>query len=207
MINLKWMPKELEWPDDAYRLLLDYNIEKPPSQTINDIEENSSNFVIKFPVESTRCKFVRNYVTNDVLERNINSVYPIIHYKALELYCKFILHKRKYGTEIEKKLYKGMSLKNFIERLLKKRAVSFLGVYDKYLLLNNSKGSGKWETIGKSSENPPLVLEDCLSYDEIKCSVFLNASSYTYFMNLGDRKNMAKFSEDRRNIEGKQTQI
>lgn len=203
MTSLKWKPAQPEWSEDCLKLLLEYKIEKHPPQTADNIIEKSSNFAIKFPTDTVRSEFLKDHISKDTLERNINSVYAIVHHKALELLCKFILYKRKYGTQVEKNLYKTMTLKGFIERLLNKRAVSFLGAYDKYLLLNNEHGSGNWESIGKSGEKLPLVLENCLSYDEIKCSVFLNVSSYTYFVNVGTRKNMAKFSEDRSSIEGK----
>lgn len=200
-MSLKWKPTP-EWQEEACKLLLNSNIVKPSEQTVDQIEENTSNFIVKFPVETTKCSFLKTHVARNILNRNINSVYPIVHHKALELFCKFILYKRKYGTKIEKSLYKDMSLKDFIDRLLKKRAVAFVGVQDSYHLLTNEEGMGNWENIGKTSQKPPLVLEDCLSYDEIKCSAFLCVSSYTYFLNTGDRKNMAVFDEDRNKIEG-----
>lgn len=202
MLSLKWTPTNPDWSGETYQLLLDYKVEKCPTQTTENIVEKSKNFTIKFPVDTVRCELLKNHVTENILERNINSVYPIVHYKALELFCKFILFKRTYGTTVEQQLYKDMTLKEFIERLLKKRAVSFFGVHDIYLLINNETGSGSWESIGKSEEELPLVLQDCLSYDEIKCSAYLYVSSYTYFVNMGDRKNKARFSNDRSNIEG-----
>lgn len=202
MVNRKWTPAQTEWTAESYKLLLDYKVEKLPIQPVDHILDKSSNFPIPFPAESVRCCFLNKIVSNDILERNINSVYPFIHHKALELFCHFILYKRKYGSPIEKQMYESMNLKQFIERLLLKRAVCFFGANDKYMLINGKTGSGGWHTIGKFGEKSPLVLKDCLSYDEIKCSVFLNASSYTYFVNRGDRKNMAKLIDDRSDIEG-----
>lgn len=203
MFSFKWTPMNPEWTGESYNLLLDYPVEKNPTQTIADILENSTSFPITFSAEPVRCCFLKKMVPHQVLERNINSVYLFVHHKALELFCKFILFKRKYGSPVEKRMYENMSLKQFIERLLMKRAVCFFGANDKYMLINGITGSGGWQTIGKTGENAPLILQDCLSYDEIKCSVFLNASSYTYFVNRGDRKNMSKFCEDRSDIEGK----
>lgn len=207
MTSVKWLPTEPEWSDEASELLLHYTMEKPPLQTLEHLMESSAKFKAKFPTDTVRCKFLGSHTSKEDLQKNLNSAYVIIHYKAVHLYCNFILFKRKYGSDIEKNLYKNMTLKEFIDRLLKKRAVSFLGAYDKYLLLNGKKGSGGWESVGKNGEKSPLVLEECLSYDEMKCSVFLNVSSYTYFVNQGDRKNMAKFSEDRSNIEGEKFNI
>lgn len=202
MTALNWIPKKPDWSADSYQLLLDYKIVAPPSQTVEDIITNSRNFPINFPVDTVRCQFLRSHVSDDILQRNINSAYPIIHHKALELFCQFILFKREYGSDLEKDFYAGMTLKGFIDRLLKKRAVSFLGVHDYFMLLDGVEGAGNWETIGTAEEKSPLILRDCLSYDEVKCSVFLNVSSYTYFVNKGDRRNYAKFVEDRSDIEG-----
>ncbi|XP_064211807.1 uncharacterized protein LOC663704 [Tribolium castaneum] len=94
-----------------------------------------------------------------------------------------------------------MSLLQFIDRLLSKRAVVFMGPVDQYLLLNKTSGSGRWETIGTSSETPPLVLENCLSYDEIKLSALLSVSSFSYFINNGDRNNMGYFEANRSRVE------
>lgn len=203
MINLKWKPSKPVWSEDCLKLLLEYNTNEIPKQTFENVIEKSSKFPIHFEVDTPRCKFLKTYATKGILERNINSVYPIVHYKALELYCKFIIFKKEYGTEIEKIFYKDMTLKEFIERLLNKRAVSFVGSYDRYMLLSTTIGQGNWESIGTNEEKSPLVLEECLSYDEIKCSAFLNVSSYTFFVNKGDRYNDGKFSEDRSEIEGK----
>ncbi|KAJ8931994.1 hypothetical protein NQ314_015040 [Rhamnusium bicolor] len=196
-----WSPKSPQWSVDLYSLLIENDIFKPMNLTTQDIIQNSDNFPIKFPVDTGRCKTLKNFVSESILERNINSVYPVIHENALELYCRFILYKRNNGSAKEKHLYKNMTLMDFINRLLTKRAVMFMGKDDKYVLLSGEKGSKGWEAIGTDNEQPPLVLENCISYDEVKLSVFLNVSSYTYFVNLGERRNMAKYLADRKIIE------
>jgi hypothetical protein len=94
-----------------------------------------------------------------------------------------------------------MSLLDFIDRLLSKRAVSFVGVRDLYMLLDGSKGVGNWESIGSGNEVPPLVLEKYLSYDEIRLSALLSVSSHTCFVNDGNRRNEGVFEEDRKKVE------
>ncbi|XP_018564454.1 uncharacterized protein LOC108905878 [Anoplophora glabripennis] len=196
-----WSPKSPEWSKDEKKLVLEDIISEPTKQSLKDIISNSDEFPIKFPIDTGRCKTLTSYLTESTLERNINSVYPLIHENALELYCKFILYKRHHGSAVEKSLYKKMTLMEFINRLLKKRAVMFMGKDDKYLLLSGEKGSKGWENIGTDKEQPPLLLQNCISYDEIKLAVFLSVSSYTYFVNIGDRKNMAKYATDRKDIE------
>lgn len=196
-----WSPKSPSWTNEESILLLENAVTEPAKQSLKDIIVNSDNFPIKFPIDTGRLKTLKNHSPESILERNINSVYPVIHENALELYCNFILYKRLHGSAVEKSLYKNMTLVEFINRLLKKRAVMFMGKDDKYVLLSGEKGSKGWEQIGTDKEQPPLLLQNCISYDEIKLSVFLSVSSYTYFVNMGDRKNMAKYATDRKDIE------
>ncbi|KAJ8925655.1 hypothetical protein NQ315_009500 [Exocentrus adspersus] len=196
-----WSPKSPVWSNAESSLLLGNTTSEPSKQTLKNIIESSDQFPVKFPVDTGRCKTLKNHVPETVLERNINSVYPVIHENALELCCKFILYKQQHGSTIEKSVYKHMTLPEFINRLLRKRAVMFMGKDDKYMLLTGEKGSKGWESIGSDKEASPLLLQNCLSYDEIKLSVFLSVSSYTYFVNVGDRKNMAKYASDRKGIE------
>jgi hypothetical protein len=41
----------------------------------------------------------------------------------------------------------------------------------------------------QENEKPPLVLMNCLSYDEMKLSALLSVSSWSYFINEGTRDN------------------
>ncbi|EFA06000.1 uncharacterized protein LOC664424 [Tribolium castaneum] len=195
-----WSPQAPEWSEEE-KSLLPLEIAKESRTTLATVLEKSDNFVLKFPVDSNRCKTLRTNVDNDTLERNINSAYPVLHANILQFYAQFILHKRKNGNTIEKALYNDMNLLQFVDRLLSKRAATFIGKQDSYTLLNGKKGRGKWETIGTLAEKKPLVLKDCLSYEEVKLSAFLSVSSFTHFVNLGDRKNMAKYETDRSGIQ------
>ncbi|CAG9771749.1 unnamed protein product [Ceutorhynchus assimilis] len=170
---------------------------------IKDILDRSNKFPIPFPINTGRLEVLQNKknITKENLTKYINSVYPFLHESILDLYIKFIEFKQKHGSDIEKAFYKKMNLKDFVDRLLKRRAVMFMGKDDKYLLLNGEKGSKNWETIGTDNENPPLILKNCLTYDEIKLSAFLYVSSYTHFVNIGDRTNMGVYSADRTEIE------
>ncbi|ENN78656.1 hypothetical protein YQE_04828, partial [Dendroctonus ponderosae] len=61
--------------------------------------------------------------------------------------------------------------------------------------------SNKSYGFGTTEEKAPLTLEKCLSYDEIKLSAFLYVSSYTHFVNKGDRKNKAVYLQNRALVE------
>ncbi|XP_019867674.2 uncharacterized protein LOC109596548 [Aethina tumida] len=195
-----WSFKPPIWTGNTYALLVSDDVNKIPDTKLTDFIEKSDDFPLDFPVQTGRCKTLKQYVQDDVLETNINSAYPIIHENALYLYAKYILYKKYEGNDIEKAVFANMTLKEFINRLLQKRAVKFMGRFDSFKLLNGAKGTRRWETIGTAQQKKPLLLEDYISYEEIKLSVFLSVSSYTYFVNVGDRKNMAKYATDRNNI-------
>lgn len=174
---------------------------KTENVTLSFLIENSEKFPIKFPIETVRCKTLQNTVKREILEKNINSAYPIIHERVLKFCATFLLEKRKNGTEIEKTLYKNMTVTELIQRLLDKRSVLFVGQLDRYILLDNTFGANDWDTIGTDEETHPLVLANYLSYDEIKLSAFLSVSSHTYFINSGKRNNLGKVEENRNLLE------
>uniref|UniRef100_A0A1I8PIF1 Uncharacterized protein n=1 Tax=Stomoxys calcitrans TaxID=35570 RepID=A0A1I8PIF1_STOCA len=91
----------------------------------------------------------------------------------------------------EQNLYTGMSLSNFVQRLLDKRCVAFVGDSDSYLLLDGEKGEGhkSYPNVGQPNENGPLILKNCLSYDEVKLSALLSISSLSELLNDGNRFN------------------
>ena len=52
-----------------------------------------------------------------------------------------------------------------------------------------------WENVGTSNEQPPLSLENCLSYDEMKISAMIYISGYTICINDGNRHNNGTVDE------------
>ncbi|XP_022921142.2 uncharacterized protein [Onthophagus taurus] len=171
-----------------------------PTTTLNEVIQLSAKFPISFPIDSAKCESLKKVVSDEILERNIRSVYPIIHEKVLILYKDFLSHKRKFGSKIEKTIYKDMTVVDLVDRLLKKRAITFVGVMDAWKLRDGKEGIGDWESIGTDDETN-LKLKNYLSYDEIKLSAFLSVSSYTYFINDGNRRNKGILEEDRTKIE------
>ncbi|XP_050293097.1 uncharacterized protein LOC126733752 [Anthonomus grandis grandis] len=203
--------KQENWPSESpifnenqLLLLANHPIEEPhsPPVKLEEIIENSERFPIKFPIETVRCQFLRQKkIPEATLEFNINSVYPVLHETALSLYVQFLSHKKRFGSKIERNLYKEFTVEQLVERLLVKQAVYFLGKSDLYLLINGRDGAHNWEKIGKDDVSSPETLEDCLSYDEIKLSALLSVSSYTYFINDGNRYNEGKYCANRSKIE------
>lgn len=195
-----WSPKPPKWSKEEYKLLprTQRDSAKTDVSTVllQTLLEKSDAFPRKFPIDTNRCKTLKSHISQDVLERNINSAYPILHENVLHLYSKFILHKRQHGNAKEKPIYQQIDLIEFIDRLLTKRAGTFISTRDYYSLLNGVKGSQAWETIGTLYEKEPLLLKNCISYEEIKLSAFLSVSSLTYFINIGDRKNFGVLKRD-----------
>lgn len=90
--------------------------------------------------------------------------------------------KQRFGNNLERTFYENFTILELVERLLTKRAVTFYGKNDWYLLRNGISGEGDWEKIGTLNETAPLTLENYLSYDEIKLSALLSISSKSYFL-------------------------
>ncbi|XP_067636706.1 uncharacterized protein [Eurosta solidaginis] len=160
----------------------------------------SSNFPIEFGTNTCRVMSQPKDRYPEI-QKQIASVYPIIHERVLGLYLAFLEHKCKYGNKRELELYQNITLTEFVQRLLTKRCVSFFGKNDKYLLLSGHRGCSGFLDIATDAEKPPLLLQDVLCYDEIKLSVFLSVSSYTEFLNDGNRQNCGVLEPNRSRIE------
>ncbi|GBP56392.1 hypothetical protein EVAR_32262_1 [Eumeta japonica] len=202
--TLAWCKSDWFFPSvtNETNKLIQQCLSLPPatiSDDVNEIIKKSNEFPIPFPVESVRLQSLRARRPLENLKRNIASTYPLIHERVLLLMAHFLIYKREYGTSIEKALYKDMSVPDLVDRMLKKRAVSFLGAHDEYQLLNGEYGYEGWESVGTLHQKPPLVLEDCLSYDEMKLSAMVFVSGYTEFINDGARRNSGVIQEE--NIE------
>ena len=141
-----------------------------------------------FPVSTTKCKNLKR--SEGELLSNINGCYPLVHEDVLSLACVFLDMKRSFGTNKEKKLYAEINVLNFFDRLLSKRPLVFMNSNDYYRLKDSkTRGYGGFENIGKDSETPPLLLENLMSYDEIKLAALVNFSGPTAIINSGSRQN------------------
>ncbi|XP_018016155.1 uncharacterized protein LOC108672909 [Hyalella azteca] len=168
-----------------------------PSTNLEEVIDRSIKFWDHFPSDTARLHVLRESgVDAGKLQEFVRSVYPIVHHTCLNLLRDFLDHKLRYGTNSEKRVYKGMDVVSFIDRLLKKRPLSFIGENDHYLLPGSfQEGYGGFEKIGTENEDPPLILESFLSYDEMRLSALVSLSSWSWFVNNGRRKNYGK--EDR----------
>ena len=81
------------------------------------------------------------------------------------------------GSTKEKEIYKDMSAIDLVDRLLTKRCVSYYGRNENYLLHTGERGQGDFSTVGTDNETAPLLMENCLTRDEIKLTGFLLISS------------------------------
>lgn len=168
--------------------------------SIESFLKTSSDFPIKFGTDTCRVMSQPEERYTEIIKQ-IASAYPLIHERVLSLYLAFLEYKTKYGTDIERELYDGMTLTALVQRLLEKRCVSFVGPLDHYLLINGATGLGKFYDVGTEKEEAPFLLKDVLSYDEMKLSAFLTVSSYTEFLNDGNRRNAGIIEVDKSKIE------
>ncbi|CAG9792523.1 unnamed protein product [Diatraea saccharalis] len=166
------------------------------SDDVKEIIKKSKAFPIPFPIESVRLEKLIERRPIDKLKKNIVSTYPLIHERVLLLMTHFLIYKREFGTSIEKAFYKDMTVPELIDRLLKKRAVMFMGAQDAYKLLTGEEDVDGWEAVGTLHQKPPLLLENCLSYDEMKLSAMVYVSGPTECINDGSRSNAGVVRED-----------
>ena len=159
----------------------------------------------KFGCESTKCvELEQRGFTEEELLANANSAYPIIHHRVYDLMNKFLDMKRNVGSKVEKDIYKEVSIESFIDRLVSKRPLVFVGALDTYVLRDQGEGEwveGKmgadvWHTIGTDKEKEPLVMADYLTYNECKLAALLGASTFTVTANKGGRKNSGVWAGD-----------
>ncbi|CAG9792595.1 unnamed protein product [Diatraea saccharalis] len=186
--------------EEARRLLRECCDAHPPDSPdppldaatyLQELIDNSKRFPIPFPVHTVRLEKLKLKTPAERLVRNAQSTYPLMNQRVLVLMANFLIYKRIYGSNIEKEMYKEMSIPQLIERILQKRAITFMKAQDQYKLITGEKGVDGWESVGTESEQPPLVLSQCLSYDEMKLSALVYVSGYTECINDGARRNAA----------------
>lgn len=74
---------------------------------------------------------------------------------------------------MEKKIYSEMQAPDLVDRLLTKRCIAYFGRNENYLLSSGEKGQGDFSAVGTDQESAPLLMENCLTRDEIKLTGFL----------------------------------
>ena len=170
--------------------------------SLNELIEKSKEFgkLNRFGSTNTTCeKLLERGYEKEILLENAKSAYPIVHHKVLKLIEDFLELKKKHGTPIEKNIYNNLKTSEFIDRLLTKRPLVFVGQRDTYILRDGKKEGvafEDWHTLGSKNEKDPLVMADYLTYDEGKVAALLCASTRTVNINKGDRKNSGVVQED-----------
>ncbi|CAL4214919.1 unnamed protein product [Meganyctiphanes norvegica] len=172
------------------------DVSRPPRVSVEDFVKKSDTWCEEFPTATCRVKYhLKAGKSKDVLEDQINSAYPLCHFSVINLLITFLDFKKQYGTKSERSLYENLGLMDLVERILRKRPITFYGPNDKFCLHSNKTGQGGFEKIGTDYEDPHLRIWNYMSYDEMKISALLTVSSKSFFVNDGNRKNQGKSGE------------
>ncbi|KAI1364608.1 hypothetical protein F5Y08DRAFT_339524 [Xylaria arbuscula] len=137
---------------------------------------------------------VRNF-NPETIRKDAQATRVVVHHRFPQLVQRFLEHKRRHGSRIEKALYHaGWTWQQQTARLIEKRPLVFMGGGD-FTKLRNGEEIGaafrKWDRVGTEDErqNEHLVLRDYLSYDEIMLGSLIGVSGPSYFVNDGNRYN------------------
>jgi len=171
-----------------------------PLSSFAQLVSNSRKFPVKLPTIHNHITEIvaRSSVPDDVEKQIYNDAVQtriIVHRRVLDLIDDFLKVKLNFGRFPEKTLYTTMNRTAFVQRLIQKRPLSFMGPSDETLTRDGVPvvdGCRKWRLVGSEGEEEPLLLKDYLSYDEILIAALIGVSSPTYFINSGARNNVAK---------------
>lgn len=169
-----------------------------------DLVNNSDAFPTRFPTALNRISSIlsRSDTPESTQARILKDAADtriIVHRKVWDLAKDFLNVKFEFGSTIERDLYKEMGERQLIQRLILKRPLSFIGEKDETVGRDGQCIAGafaKWPLVGTDSEQPPLLLQDYLSYDEIALAALIGVSSPTYFINSGSRYNKSKMEDE-----------
>ncbi|KAF1942773.1 hypothetical protein EJ02DRAFT_454065 [Clathrospora elynae] len=143
----------------------------------------------------TQANLIQNFDTEQI-EADARSTRIVVHPEFLPLLDKFLDHKRNHGSQYEKELYvHTFTWREAISRLVTKRPLTFMDQCDFTILRDGTRienGRREWDRNGTvdQDQNKYLSLTDYLSYDEIMLSSLIGVSSYSYFINDGNRNNV-----------------
>lgn len=153
---------------------------------------------IDFPTKENllRTLVERKVLSLEDVERDAKSVRISASLRVASTAEAFLEYKRCHGTAKSIEFYnnKIKSVNEFFVRCITKRPIVFFGRHDRNVLRNGVGVSGRFSAIGTETEEPPLIVEDYISYDEMLLSALLTVSSNVTFINDGNRNNMAAAS-------------
>lgn len=158
-----------------------------------------NDFPLSFPVETGTCQFLKSKGHSaKTLVDNFNSAYPYMHEDSLRLAIKVLMAEKA----ANKPYYAKLPLKIYLNRLIKKRAVMFVGSQDSYKIVIKEgdkyvthQNYGGWDKIGEPGADPALPIENSLTYNDMRISSLISFSSHTVFVNSGSRRNHGVYAD------------
>src|ERR1700738_723789 len=111
------------------------SLPQTPLATYSQLVDNSQALPELFPTVQSRISAIvarannRQATENQIFE-DATDTRIIVHERVLNLIDDFLSVKLEYGSSIELSLYTGMSQRQFLQRLILKRPLSFVGADD-----------------------------------------------------------------------------
>jgi len=170
--------------------------------SFDKLVKNSDAFFEK-NVRPTDDNYAHNYKLKEQetkIEKYANEAHPLMHEKSLKLAENFLTFKKENGSPLEKEIYKEMNILDFIDRLICKRPLVFVGPKDVWMAKDSnahepSNLSFYWDDIGMSGEEK-RKMDNFLTYDEVKVAALILMSSQTMLINNGNRDNEGERTKD-----------
>ncbi|KAL2917840.1 hypothetical protein HK105_202713 [Polyrhizophydium stewartii] len=176
--------------------------------TFDALVARSASFDRLFPTEANRISRLvarapgpEREAVRAQIEADARGTRVLVHERVWALAGAFLAHKLAHGTAAERHVYAGMTPAAWLQRLIRKRPLVFMGKADSTLLRDGATrpprpATAAWDAVGTeapSTHSTPseLSLREYLSYDEIQVSMLVGASTPTFFINSGDRRNSA----------------
>jgi hypothetical protein len=170
----------------------------------NELLERSREFaasVCEFPTANNRLEnlLINGRTSHAEIAAHARSVCIGVHHRVVPVMRAFLQWKSNdESTPMSARaLFASLSVNEFAVRLITQRPLAFLTSFD-HAKLRQSGGSAldrnAFTHIGTATEAPPLNLAQYISYHEIILAALLIVSSYTLFINSGDRGNCARLS-------------
>ena len=140
-----------------------------------------------FSQVQTSANLISNFASQgDHIAQLADGARPVVHEEVVALMEKWISLMRRLGSEDEQRIYAEMTPSSLVDRLLSCRPLAFLTSVDSWLAKDGRHGAQNWEETARSQ------LDTFLSYDEIKISALIQASTPTLLINSGSRDNIGR---------------
>lgn len=114
----------------------------------------------------------------DEVAQHMELTCPLMHGGVLSL-------ERAYGSSVEKKVCKALTMRGSLDWLARNRVVMFFKANDDYLLRDGTDSVGEWNKVSTNGE-AAVKLADAL------CGI----SSLTHFINSGEHRNFGRIADN-----------